>query len=251
MNALIIDDSPFIRRLIQGVLMGSCKFSVVIQKEDGHSALEELENNPEKYDIIFLDWHMPLMDGIDVLLAIRRSHISTPVIMCTSLGDKESIINAVSAGANEYLVKPFEVACLEEKVKKVLEVEKNRKEIRHLRALVVDDSSTMRKIVAHILVNDGIFTDVVHAEDGDVALELYPNQKFDLIFLDWEMPRMKGIDVLKAIRTFDSSIPIVMATSNTKLDHMVEAFDAGVSNFIAKPFTAPGLLKKVNQVLIQ
>lgn len=251
MKVLVIDDSSFIRRFTKGVLLNSNQFDEVVEMEDGGKGLEEIKNNPNKYDIVILDWNMPVMDGIDVLLEIRDLKISTPVIMCTSADKKENIINAISAGANEYLIKPFDATSLDTKVRKVIEAEEIRKK-RSLekRALVVDDSSTIRKVVSKILLDDGFFTDIVTADDGDTALKLFPKQKFDLVILDWEMPRIQGIDVLKTIRKTDKDTPIIMATGHTKIENMVEAFDSGASNFIPKPFTPQELIKKVYQQLM-
>lgn len=248
MNALIIDDSPFIRRLIQGVLLGSCNFESVTQRNDGGAGLEELQSNSDHYDIVILDWFMPVKDGIEVLLEIRHAQNMIPIIMCTSDDNKESIINAISAGANEYLKKPFEAAVLEAKVKKVIQIQKDRKKtVNQKRALVVDDSQVIRKLVINTLNENRIFTKIDQAPDGDVALNLTKMNKYDLIILDWEMPHICGIDVLKQIRTIDKTTPIIMATSNTEIDHMVAAFDAGASNFIPKPFTPSMLLDKVHQ----
>jgi len=96
----------------------------------------------------------------------------------------------------------------------------------------------------------GFFTDVIVAEDGDIALKLYPKYKLDLIILDWEMPKVSGIDVLRSIRKRDKKTPIIMATGKTEIDDMVKAFDSGASNFIPKPFTPAELQQKVFQQLI-
>jgi len=245
-KALIVDDSLTVRKIVQGILLGSCGFAEVVQKENGKVGLDEILKNP--YDIIILDWYMPELDGIDVLLQLRSADILTPVIICTSAGDLESIVNGITAGANEYIVKPFEPATLQSKTEKVLlDYSLRLKKALEKRVLIVDDSAIIRAIIEKTIVKDGRIQHVVTADDGDVALDLFFKQKFDLVLLDWQMPRMDGIAVLKEIRKVDKHTPVIMATGNSKVDQIVEAFDAGASNFIPKPYTPEDLLKKVYQ----
>ena len=251
MNALVIDDSSTTRRIIQGILLGSCGFTNVVQKENGKTGLEEILVNHHSFDIIILDWYMPELDGIGVLLAIRDKNISTPVIICTSAEDKESIINAITAGANEYVLKPFEAGIFQKKIEKVLSSYRARlKQKNKIRILVVDDSEIVRLAIKKTLLKDGIITDIVLAENGKVALELFSQQRFDIMLLDWQMPIVDGITVLKEIRKIDRHTPVIMATANSEIDQMVEAFDAGVTNFVPKPFIPADLLKKVYQQII-
>lgn len=251
MNALVIDDSSTTRRIIQGILLSSCGFTEVVQKENGKTGLEEILNNHGRYHIIILDWYMPEMDGIDVLLAIRNAHISTPVIICTSAEDKESIINAITAGANEYLIKPFEAGVFQSKVEKVLvRFQARLMQKKTVRILVVDDSEIVREAIKLALMKDGVITEVVLAEDGNVALKLFSKRPFNLVLLDWQMPELDGMAVLREIRKNDTHTPVIMATGNSKIDQMVEAFDAGASNFIPKPFIPADMLKKVYQLIV-
>ena len=251
MEALVIDDSQMTRKIVQGILLGSCGFKNVVQKENGKTGLADILDNPKKYDLIILDWYMPEMDGIDVLLTTRNAHISIPVIICTSAEDKESIINAITAGASEYVIKPFEAGIFQSKVEKVLAAYRARlKKTNELSVLVVDDSEVIREAIKRSLLNDGIISEVVLAEDGDIALKHFSKRRFDLILLDWQMPKKDGIAVLKEIRKTDTHTPIIMATGNSEINQMVEAFDAGVSNFIPKPFVPANILKKVYQLII-
>ena len=120
----------------------------------------------------------------------------------------------------------------------------------HMKVLAVDDFPTMRRIVKTLLRQLG-YTNVVEAEDGQVALTKLQQEKFDLVLLDWNMPRMTGLELLKAIRADDNlrNTPVVMITAEGRKEDVLEAVKAGVNNFIVKPFTAETLEEKLKKVL--
>jgi len=116
--------------------------------------------------------------------------------------------------------------------------------------LVVDDFSTMRRIVKNCLTQLG-FKNITEAEDGQIALEkLKNNSEIKLIISDWNMPNMMGIDLLRAVRSDDSlkSIPFLMVTAEAQKENVLEAAKAGVSNYIVKPFTADALQTKLEAI---
>lgn len=115
--------------------------------------------------------------------------------------------------------------------------------------LVVDDFSTMRKIVRTSLKQLG-FTNVTEAEDGRVALEKLRNGEFKLIVSDWNMPNMMGIDLLKEVRADETlkHLPFLMVTAEGKKENVLEAAKAGVSNYIVKPFNVDSLKEKLEAV---
>jgi two-component system, chemotaxis family, chemotaxis protein CheY len=120
----------------------------------------------------------------------------------------------------------------------------------HMKVLAVDDFPTMRRIVKTLLRQLG-YTNVVEAEDGQVALTKLQQEKFDLVLLDWNMPQMTGLELLKAIRADDNlrNTPVVMITAEGRKEDVLEAVKAGANNFIVKPFTAETLEEKLNKVL--
>lgn len=118
-----------------------------------------------------------------------------------------------------------------------------------IKVLVVDDFSTMRRIVKNILRQLG-FNNIVEADDGTTGLGVLQKEKIDLIISDWNMPKMTGLDLLKAVRSDDAlkDIPFLMVTAEAQQENIIEAVKAGVSNYIVKPFTAETLGKKIEQV---
>lgn len=118
-----------------------------------------------------------------------------------------------------------------------------------IRILIVDDFSTMRRIVKNLL-NDLGFTNTAEADDGTTALVELQKAKFDLVVTDWNMPGMPGIDLLKAIRADESlaKIPVLMVTAEAKREQIIEAAQAGVNGYVIKPFTAATLEDKLTKI---
>ena len=116
--------------------------------------------------------------------------------------------------------------------------------------LVVDDFATMRRIMKNILKQIG-FTNITEADDGTTALNELKKKKFDLIISDWNMPNMPGIELLKAVRSNNElkSLPFLMVTAEAQKQNVIEAVQAGVSNYVVKPFTAEAISEKLEKIL--
>ncbi len=114
-----------------------------------------------------------------------------------------------------------------------------------MKVLVVDDFATMRRIIRSALKQIG-FTKIIEAEDGTDALRELKREDIGLILADWNMPKMTGLDLLKAIRGDEGlkDIPFIMVTAEGQKDNVLEAVKSGVSNYIIKPFTPETLEKK-------
>jgi two-component system chemotaxis response regulator CheY len=118
-----------------------------------------------------------------------------------------------------------------------------------MEVLVVDDAATMRHIVRSLLEELGL-RKVREAADGTVALEALKHRRADLVISDWNMPQMSGIELLRAIRQ-DGTLkdtPVLMVTAEAKKESITEAVQAGVSNYIVKPFNAKTLEEKLNKI---
>ena len=118
-----------------------------------------------------------------------------------------------------------------------------------MRILVVDDFSTMRRIVRNLLKELG-FANVDEAEDGAVALQKLQEGGFDFVVTDWNMPNMDGLQLLQAIRsdTALSRLPVLMITAEAKKENIIAAAQAGASGYVVKPFTAATLEEKLNKI---
>ena len=115
-----------------------------------------------------------------------------------------------------------------------------------MRVLVADDSSTMRKIILRSLQAVGV-TDTTEAADGAEAVALFQPGKFDMVLTDWNMPGMTGLEVLQAIRSQDANIPIIMVTTEAEKTRVLQAIQAGVTDYLVKPFTPDTLREKLEK----
>ncbi len=118
-----------------------------------------------------------------------------------------------------------------------------------MKILVVDDFSTMRRIIKNLLKDLG-FTNVQEADDGNTALPMLNQGDFDFVVTDWNMPGMQGIDLLRAIRSSDKlkHLPVLMVTAEAKKEQIIAAAQAGVNGYVVKPFTAATLKEKLEKI---
>tara|TARA_B110000091_G_C13769290_1_gene455887 strand:- start:42 stop:437 length:396 start_codon:yes stop_codon:yes gene_type:complete len=120
---------------------------------------------------------------------------------------------------------------------------------KNMKILVVDDFSTMRRIIKNLLKDLG-FANIQEADDGNTALPMLQQGDFDFVVTDWNMPGMQGIDLLRAIRA-DASlkhIPVLMVTAEAKKEQIIAAAQAGVNGYVIKPFTAGTLKAKLAKI---
>ncbi|WP_166432714.1 chemotaxis response regulator CheY [Luteimonas yindakuii] len=120
---------------------------------------------------------------------------------------------------------------------------------KNMRVLIVDDFSTMRRIIKNLLTDLG-FNNTVEAEDGHSALAVLRQDAVELVITDWNMPGMTGIELLRAIRADAAlrALPVLMVTAEAKREQIIEAAQNGVNGYIIKPFTAQTLEEKLNKV---
>ena len=117
-----------------------------------------------------------------------------------------------------------------------------------MRILLVDDSGTMRTIQKRSLLKLGVPEgEISEAENGQVGFDLFQSKTFDLILTDWNMPIMDGLTLLKKIREKDTQIPVIMITTEAERTRVVTAIEAGVSDYLVKPFTAESLQAKIEK----
>ena len=119
-----------------------------------------------------------------------------------------------------------------------------------LKFLVVDDFSTMRRIIKNLLHDLG-YSNVTEADDGKTALPMLQAGNFDFLITDWNMPGMPGLDLIKAVRADPrlTKMPVLMLTAEAKRDQIIEAAQAGVNGYVIKPFTAEILKEKLDKIL--
>ncbi|MCH8551292.1 MAG: chemotaxis response regulator CheY [Natronospirillum sp.] len=120
---------------------------------------------------------------------------------------------------------------------------------KNMKILVVDDFSTMRRIVKNLLRDLG-FTNTHEADDGTTAWPMLQSGDYDFLVTDWNMPGMSGIELLQKVRADDrlKTLPVLMVTAEAKRDQIVAAAQAGVNGYVVKPFTAAALKEKIEKI---
>ena len=118
-----------------------------------------------------------------------------------------------------------------------------------MKILIVDDFSTMRRIIKNLLRDLG-FNNTHEADDGNTALPMLKNGDFQFVVTDWNMPNMDGLELLKTIRADGgmASLPVLMVTAEAKKENIIAAAQAGASGYVVKPFTAATLEEKLNKI---
>jgi two-component system chemotaxis response regulator CheY len=126
-----------------------------------------------------------------------------------------------------------------------LEVELDK----NMKILIVDDFSTMRRIIKNLLRDLG-FTNTVEADDGTSAIPVLNSGSIDFLVTDWNMPGMTGIDLLRHVRADErlKHLPVLMVTAEAKREQIIEAAQAGVNGYVVKPFTAQALKEKIEKI---
>ncbi len=121
-----------------------------------------------------------------------------------------------------------------------------------MKILIVDDFSTMRRIIKNLLRDLG-FTNTAEADDGATALPMLKSGNFDFLVTDWNMPIMSGLDLLREVRA-DANLkhlPVLMVTAEAKRDQIIAAAQAGVNGYVVKPFTAQALKDKIEKIFVR
>ena len=242
---VVIDDASVVREVIVKNLQKiGFEENNIFQADDGLAGVNILR--AEKIDLIISDWNMPKMDGLELLHTIKQypELASIPFIMITSETEKDKVDEAFKAGVNQYICKPFKPDYFEEKIQQTL----GKNLYGSKQVMVVDDSPVIRHIVEKQLkmLGFGGFN-FVGANNGVEALSMLEENKIDLIITDLHMPDMDGIEFVHEVRENEKTdlIPVLMITSDYSPDKMLEAYEAGVDEFMQKPFKVVALEEKV------
>ena len=118
-----------------------------------------------------------------------------------------------------------------------------------IKALIADDSGVMRKIIVRAANAAGI-TDIVEAVDGADAVQKFGEEAFDLVLTDWNMPNKNGLEVIQDIRATGSEVPIIMVTTEGEKSNVLQAIQAGVTDYLTKPFEAAALVQKMDKLAL-
>jgi two-component system chemotaxis response regulator CheB len=237
-RALVVDDSKPSRSIVARTL-AELKFECA-EAGNGEEALAALAASV-KPDLLTVNWHMPVMDGIELVRRLRRepAYRGLPILMISTEHEPERIALARQAGIDEYLGKPFTAAALARKLVELGVVSEpvDAAGRAPIGVFLCDDSATIRSILSATLGADPELKIVGTAVNGEACLAALPAARPDLVLLDVEMPVMDGITTLREIRRRFGKLPVVMFSSLTErgAKATVDALLAGANDYVAKP----------------
>jgi two-component system chemotaxis response regulator CheB len=240
MRALVVDDSKPSRSIVARALR-DLRFECV-EAANGAEALEALAASPLP-DLVTVNWHMPVMDGIELVKRLRDSprHRELRLLMISTESDRTRIEQARAVGVDDYLTKPFAPESLARAlvglgVCSAAEVAGPTAR-QPIRVLIVDDSATIRGLLSATLGADPDLKVVGAAVNGRMGVEMITTAAPDIVLLDVEMPVLDGIGSLKEIRRLAPKLPVVMFSSLTErgAKTTLDALLAGANDYAAKP----------------
>ena len=251
---LLVDDSRTCRQMYRRELE-SDDFEI-IEAEDGLSALECIHNT--EIDLVVLDIEMPNMDGYEVCERLRSKEFThrflqkrdgvLPIIFVTSTSTLDGRLKSYNMGATDFINKGFKGGVLLASVNRIL---KPHNPLKGMTALVADDSSFQRNMVAGFLKENDI--KVIAVPDGSRAFDimLTKTNEIDMVITDLEMPGMTGDELCRRLRKdlALTSLPIIIITASDNRRMLLNLFEAGASDYLIKPFEKDELLARLKASL--
>jgi two-component system sensor histidine kinase/response regulator len=252
-RALVVDDNDHARAVFADMLADMT--FVVNQAGSGAAAVEEVRRAAQAghpYDVVYLDWRMPGMDGMECARRIRALGLdATPMfLMVTAFGREDVIREAHRSGIQNVLVKPVSPSILFDTTMDVLGSHAARAEALHAspasgesrvaalkgaRILLVEDNDINQQVARELLEDAGFVVEV--ADNGEIALDKVQRAAFDLVFMDMHMPVMDGVTATQRIRAMArfAHLPIVAMTANAMEQDRRKCMDSGMNDFLVKP----------------
>ena len=227
---LVADDSRTVQRFFKDVVDTAPMPVEIITADTGLECMMLLEQGG--IDVAFIDVHMPEMSGMEALGRARFHGVKTFVTLMSSKTDARRLKVARQIRAYEYLVKPFTGA-------DILSILKTYQSIsRRTRTLIVDDSRTIRHVIMRVLKRSVFNLAIEEAASGERALKLFAEGSYDLVFLDYNMPGLDGLNTLDRIKADDPNTKSIMISAERNEEHVRDAMDHGAVTFLHKPFFA-------------
>ena len=268
-RVLVVDDNEHAREIIADQLR-SMTF-IVTAVASGTLAVTEIQRAEaagEPYEVVFLDWQMPGMDGITTAQAIRKLMLTKPphLLMVTAYGRDEVLLAAREAGIEDLLVKPTSPSIMFESVMRTLGgadedvtqtaapsivPQTDLGAIAGARVLLVEDNELNQEVARELLQSAGLIVEV--AENGAIAVDkiLHAAHAYDAVLMDMQMPVMDGLQATHAIRNrlHLSDLPIVAMTANAMASDREACLAAGMNDHVGKPLNPTALYETILKYL--
>jgi len=264
-RVLVIDDNAHAREVLSSMLQ-SMTFSVneAPSGPEGIELVQKAAERGEPYDVVFIDWQMPTMDGIEAgrrILSLPNVSIPPHLVMVTAYGREEVMKQAEEASFENVLIKPVTPSMLFDSVVQALGTEEHKhtetgahdgtsggfnfESIRGARVLLVEDNEFNREVAIGLL-EDAPVT-VSAADNGEIAIRMLSENTYDLVLMDMQMPVMDGLAATRAIRQNSKfkDLPIIAMTANVMAGDREECLEAGMNDHLAKPIDPDKLFKSL------
>jgi signal transduction histidine kinase/DNA-binding response OmpR family regulator/HPt (histidine-containing phosphotransfer) domain-containing protein/phage host-nuclease inhibitor protein Gam len=252
-RVLVIDDNAQAREVLSSMLQGmTFKVDEAPSGQEGIELVRQAAERGEPYDAVFVDWQMPGMDGIEAgrrILALPNLAPPPQLVMVTAYGREEVMKQAEATSFENVLIKPVTPSMLFDSVVQALSTGKrtdsgthastsagfNFESIRGARVLLVEDNELNREVASGLL-EDAPVT-VSAAENGEVAIRMLNESKYDMVLMDMQMPVMDGLTATRAIRQNSQfkDLPIIAMTANVMAGDYEKCLEAGMNDHLAKP----------------
>ncbi len=250
-HVLVVDDSEDSRETAVDYLR-VLGFEQITVAQDGREALAALEEDPT-ISLVLSDWDMPTVDGLALLKKVRSSpkwsHLPFIIMSSPRSIEHEKISAAIEDLVDDYLVKPFRMDTLEQKIEKTFAISVHGPQ---KICVVADDDSDSRDTVVEYLARMG-FKRIETFNDGDAAMDFMSKNVTDIgmVIADWEMPKLKGIDLLalcKRTRAL-ADVPFFIITSQASVERLkvMKAAQLHVDQYLLKPFSREDLQQRIDQ----
>ncbi len=262
MDVLIVDDDEVLLQTAVDTLE-----SLGVKAEcasSGRQALDMIAQrhaNGQDYSVVILDWKMPDVDGVETIRRIRTElNADTPILLVSAYDRSDIEEIAKDAGANGFVSKPLFRSTLYDKINELLgkaaqsaEPENDNSDLQGMNILIAEDNDVNWEIISAILGMYGITAE--RAENGRVCvdkMQAAAEGRYDLIFMDIQMPEMNGLDATRAIRQLDkpwaAAVPIIAMTADAFSENVTECLNAGMNGHIAKPIDIKLVIKEIRRI---
>ena len=253
-RVLVVDDNDNARQVMNQMLRSmSFAVDVVSSGREAVAAVEQADRDNAPYELVFMDWHMPAMNGVDACRRIKDLALAEPphLMLVTAYGREEVFHQAEDAGIRDVLIKPLNASTLFEAAMRALQgsaggdlrqaAELTSTALQSLaaiagaRILLVEDNEINQEVALDLLRHARLEVDL--AENGQVALDRLQANDYALVLMDMQMPVMDGVEATRQLRRLPglAALPVVAMTANAQAADRQRCLDAGMNDFIAKP----------------
>jgi DNA-binding NtrC family response regulator len=230
LKGLVADDSASIRHVFSEIAARSIVPIELVFADNGADCLKLLAQGT--FGLAFVDVNMPELDGLEAVGSARRFNVGTVITLMSGSAGIRRLAAARKLGAYDFLLKPFRMHEIEAVIKA------SQRLVQPIRALVVDNSETVRRIIRKVLATSAFNIEIEETADGETALAYARRHPYEVAFLDWNLPGLSGLETLERLLQGQPRLKTIIMSSEQGEDRVRRALDLGALCFLYKPFYA-------------